>query len=65
MSELTKYFALRAAEARKLSEAASDPRAVAAHANMAKQYEDLATDFNARRPSYHEDIPPEARTSSH
>ncbi len=42
------YFAARALEARKRSRSANDPRAAAAHAEMAARYEELAAEFHAR-----------------
>lgn len=41
------YFAQRAIVERELSEAASDPRAAAVHAEMAQRFEELAS---AERP---------------
>ena len=38
------YFAARALEERRLSEAATDPRAAAIHAEMDARYEGLASD---------------------
>lgn len=39
----TEYFAHRATVERELSESASDPRAAAAHAEMAERFEELAS----------------------
>jgi hypothetical protein len=38
------YFAARALEERRISEAATDPRAAAIHAEMEARYEALASD---------------------
>jgi hypothetical protein len=38
------YFAARALEERRMGEAATDPRAVAVHAEMEARYEALASD---------------------
>jgi hypothetical protein len=38
------YFAARALEERRISEAATDPRAVAIHAEMEARYEALASE---------------------
>jgi len=43
------YFASREQNERELSREAPDPRAAAAHAEMAERYEALATVFGAKR----------------
>lgn len=43
------YFASRERNERELSREAPDPRAAAAHAEMAERYEALATVFGAKR----------------
>ena len=47
----SEYFAARAAEALVMSEAADDPRAAAAHAEMAIRYAALAKEFEGERPN--------------
>lgn len=42
------YFASRAVAERALSEAATDPRAAAIHAELADRYEELALEFSGR-----------------
>ena len=44
-----RYFASRELNERELSREAPDPRAAAAHAEMAERYEALATVFGAKR----------------
>lgn len=46
----SEYFAARAAEARAMSEAATDPRCAAAHAEMAARYTALSKEFETERP---------------
>ena len=46
----SEYFAARAQEARKKSQSATDPRAAAAHAEMAARYAELAVEFEVERP---------------
>ena len=45
----SEYFAARAVDVWKMSAAASDPRAAAAHANLANRYERLAAEFDPHR----------------
>ena len=47
----SEYFSARAAEALAMSEAADDPRASAAHAEMAIRYAALAKEFEGERPN--------------
>lgn len=53
MSDQTnaEYFKMRADDERLRCEHASDPRAAAAHAELAARYDELATDFEAKRPT--------------
>ena len=46
----SEYFAARAQEDRKKSQSATDPRAAAAHAEMAARYAELAVEFEVERP---------------
>jgi hypothetical protein len=54
----SEYFATRAATEHSRSCAASDPRAAAAHAEMARRYVELAAEFLEREANEGQSLPP-------